>query len=135
MSSRKSTARTGLALVAGLALILGRATAAPEKLLPDKSEVVVSINVKGLVDSELAKKYDASGKVRDAIKAQPQAQAILEQLHLDPLKDVHSVTVAMAGIKMGRNNNPEMPDELLVIIRGNFEQDRIIGALTAFAAA
>src|SRR5262245_10805109 len=118
MSSRTWIVRIGLAAV-GMALMLAPAAAAPDKLLPEKSEVVFSINIKGLVDSGLAKKYDASNKIREAIQAQPQAQAILEQLHLDPLKDVHSVTVAMAGIKMNRGGAPEMPDELLVIVRGS----------------
>jgi hypothetical protein len=132
MSVRTGTVRFGMALLAGFAMSL--AANAADKLLPDKSEVVASINIKALVDSDIAKNNNLESQIRDGIKNQPQAQAILSELGLDPLKDIHSITLGMAGLKPGRNGD-NTPDELLIIIHGSFDQNRIESKLAAYAAA
>jgi hypothetical protein len=127
------TVRSGLAVVAALALGLTQAATAADKLLPDKSEIVVSINLKALAESDIAKKFDVEKHVRSLIKSQPQAQEVLTALNLDPFKDLHSITMGAAGLPMGGGD--KLPDEAIVIVHGNFDLDRIQAALTAQAAS
>lgn len=135
MLGRMNTVRTSLALAAALLLGLTSVATAAEKLLPDKSEMVASVNLRALAESDIAKKFDIEKHLRALIKSQPQAQEVLDHLQLDPLKDLHSITIGIAGIKVEQAGSRQVPDEILVIVHGNFNQERIEAALKEHAAA
>jgi hypothetical protein len=97
--------------------------AAPDRFLPADTEIVLSINVKGLLDSPLVKKY-----ALDELKAALQSHELLTRLNTDPLKIVEQITIAGGNIKFdapaGGKPIPQAKAETLIIIRGRFDPDR-----------
>lgn len=111
--------------LAGLMLILaltGRAAAIDPKYLPPNTEAAITVNVKALLDSDLAKaKKDLVKKLRSAITdklSESPAAAYLEKAGFDALRDLHSITIATDGTKD--------KDAVFVAIEGNFNQDKIV---------
>ena len=104
-----------------------RSAPTPTRSIPADADVVISINVRQLVDSPAFQKY---GKA-DAIQGlqNPQIQAILAALGVDPLKDVNSLLFTAAGDFLA--DNPK----LLLVVRGTFDVDKIRGRASLFAAA
>src|SRR6266446_1191924 len=76
-----------------LAFVLPIRAAEVDKYLPTETEFVSHVNVKQLLDSAIVKKH-AVDKLRDLLKGQDQASAVLEALGFDPFKDLASVTIA-----------------------------------------
>lgn len=126
-----------LPLLLGALLVLGgnwssALAAAPDRLLPDGTEVVLNINLKNLLESEAVKKH-ALEEIKAALKMN-QISDILGQLNLDPLKDLHSMTVALGKIKIDPAGGIPQPEgDIFVILRGNFDLDKIHGTLADFA--
>jgi hypothetical protein len=86
-----------------------------DKYLPDDTEMVVSVNVKQFVESELFKKNIAA-KAREALKNQDELQDALKDLGFDPFADIERVIAARpAGAEQDRG---------LVIVHGKFDLDR-----------
>ncbi len=83
--------------------------------LPDDSEVVLTVNVRQILDSPLVKKYGLQ-KARDALKDFDQVEAVLKDLGFDPFKDLERVTVASPG---GTEK-----DRGLLIVHGSFNLDK-----------
>src|SRR5262245_23273510 len=71
-----------------------------EKYLPEDAEVVATVNIKQLLESELVKKH-ALEMIKDAIKNNTGAQKQLSDLGLNPLTDFERVT--LAGTAGGTN--------------------------------
>lgn len=71
--------------------------AEPDKYLPDDAEVVLSVNVRQILDAPLLQKA-AAGALKSALAGNPDVQKVLEALGFDPLKDVNSVTAALTGV-------------------------------------
>jgi hypothetical protein len=97
--------------------------AEPEKLLPGDTEIVVSINVRSLLDSALVKKY-----ALEEIKAAIRSQELLTRLNPDPLQLVDRITIAGGSVKVslpaGGQPVPEAKAESLIIVHGRFDLDR-----------
>ena len=93
-----------------------------DKLTPADADVVVSVNVRKILDSELFKKYGKD----DAEKAllDENAKKMLTAVGLDPLKDVDSILFTNAGIDKSRR---------LVVVRGKFDVDKIKATAEAVA--
>jgi hypothetical protein len=104
----------GLGLAALLLAAPARA-ADLEKLLPNDTEVISTLNVKQILDSPLVKKVGLE-KVKDALKNQEKAQQILDALGFDPFKDLESIIVAGPG---GNDT-----DKGLIIVKGDFDVDK-----------
>ncbi len=74
-------------------------TAAParaaevDKLLPDDTQYVMTLNVRQLLDAPLTKKYGLA-KIEALLKEDDEVQDVLKSLGLDPLKEISQVTVA-----------------------------------------
>jgi len=86
-----------------------------DKYLPDDTEMVVSVNVKQIVESELFKK-NIEAKAREALKNQDELQDALKDLGFDPFTDIERVIAARpAGAE---------PDRGLLIVHGKFDLDR-----------
>ncbi|HZY89524.1 MAG TPA: hypothetical protein VFE78_32175 [Gemmataceae bacterium] len=103
-----------LAVAAGLSAAPARAGLLGP-YLPDDSEVVVTVNVRQLLDSPLVKKH-ALEKAREALKDLDQVESILKDLGFDPFKDLERITVASPG---GTEK-----DRGLVILHGTFDLDK-----------
>jgi hypothetical protein len=88
-----------------------------DKFLPDDTEVVASLNIRQLLDSGLAKKFDVAKEVEKGIKENKEAGEVLKMLGLDPLKDISRVTIATPG----------KPDEkqVLLSVHGSFDLAKI----------
>jgi hypothetical protein len=90
---------------------LGRA-AEVDPYLPEDSEVVLNVNVRQILDSELVKK-NLLALAQEALRGQDQVQDILKDLGFDPFKDLDRVVVASPG---GTEK-----DRGLAIVHGRFD--------------
>lgn len=112
----------GLALVASL--IPGRVDGAElSKYIPASANAVVHINVCQILDSAVVKKY-ALVQVEAMIKQKAEAQKVLTQIGLDPLKDVSSITIAGPGSQTIEN-------KWTIIVHGNFDLAKIEDAVAS----
>ncbi len=94
-----------------------------EKYLPDDTEVVFHANIRQALDSALGKKYLSPIQ---SIKGQENVPEMLSALGLDPVKDIHSFTLAVSG-KINEK-------DWTAILTGNFNQDKIQSAAETFAS-
>ncbi len=111
-------------LVAGLAAPARAAEV--DKLLPAEAEIVIHINYKQILESDLVKKH-ALEQMKQALQTQQQAQRILQELGLDPFKDIHRII--MAGEMAAQ------PEEgrYLMIGYGNFDPDKLFAAAESYS--
>src|SRR5205085_2724204 len=79
----------GLALAAAVLSPAARG-ADVDKYLPADAELVISVNVRQILDSALVKKY-GQAQAEAAIK-KGEAQKLLSTIGLDPLKDITTIT-------------------------------------------
>ncbi len=83
-----------------------------DKLLPDDTEVVVTVNARQILDSALVKKYGLE-PIKDAIKNNQELSQTFESLGLDPLKDIDVlISASPSGVD---------PDKGLQIVHGKFD--------------
>lgn len=128
------SARVGLlgsALAALLVAATGSAADADPKFLPDDTEVVVFVDVKQVLGSELAKTHaklidQFKGQVRDAIKGNPAVATLFDKAGFDPFKDLTSVTLAMP---------PAVDVVPTVILHGTFDRAKIAAVMADAAKA
>jgi hypothetical protein len=86
-----------------------------DKFLPDDTEMVVSVNVRQILDSELFKK-NVEDRAREALKNLEEAPDVLKELGFDPFTDVDRVIAARpSGVDQDRG---------LVIVHGRFDLDK-----------
>jgi hypothetical protein len=115
------------ALGSALAVLLltapGRA-AEVDKLLPNDTEVVFSVNVRQILDSPLGKKLPLD-QAKEALKAQDDAHQVLKELGFDPFTDLDSITAAVSS---GGDT-----DKGLLIVRGKFDLEKFRAKAEAVA--
>lgn len=107
-----NTLRTGLLAAVCLAWLAPARAAEVDKYLPNDTEILVTINVRQILDSPLVKKY-ALEHLKTAIKGSGETEQVLEALGLDPTKDVNSIALAGPG--------GDEPDKGLFIVHGKFD--------------
>ncbi|MCS7020297.1 MAG: hypothetical protein NZ703_11125 [Gemmataceae bacterium] len=115
------------AAVMGLLVIgpvRGRA-AEPDKLLPAEAEIVVQINYKQILESELIKKY-ALEQMKQALQNQD-AKKLLDELGLDPFRDIHRIIIA--GEIRGRGEE----GRYLMIGYGSFDPEKLFATAEAYS--
>src|SRR5262249_51251925 len=83
------------AVLAALATPAGAAEVDP--LLPADTEAVMSVSVKQLLDSPLAKKDKGLEHLRELIKSEAEVDQALTDLGFDPLTDLDTITLAGRG--------------------------------------
>jgi len=117
-----------LGLAAAVALLAAPVARAAEvdRLLPADSEAVVVINFRQALDSEIVKKY-ALGQLKDVL-AGGDAQKVLKELGIDPLKDVDRVSVGLSGLDPDTNFKDIKG---LAVIRGKFDPQKLYKAAEA----
>src|SRR5262249_17840585 len=114
--------RFGMAAVCAVALAPAARAAEPDKLLQGEADTVMYVNVKQLLDSDVVKKY-ALDQIKQALAGQD-AKKLLEELGLDPLKDIDTVW----GATVGKDQN-DMKG--LVVVHGKFDPDKLFKAAEA----
>jgi hypothetical protein len=81
----------------GLTVVAAPAAAAEvDKFLPDDTQMVLTINVRQLLDAPLIKKY-ARDQIENNLNNNQEAQQAMKALGIDPLKDVSSISIAAPG--------------------------------------
>jgi hypothetical protein len=103
--------------VAVVALAVPARAAETDKLLPNSTNAVISMNVRQLLDSALIKKFD--DQIKAGLNKNGEAKKILEALGFDPFKDVDRVVVAGSGDK---------PEEALILVLGKFNREKLEAA-------
>lgn len=111
----------GLALAALVATGPTRA-AEPDRLLPPDADVVMSVNIRQAMESDIVKKY-ALDNIKKALQ-ENDAQKFLRDLGLDPLKDLDRVVVGGSG-------KDETDLKYLVIVHGTFDPEKLYKAAEA----
>jgi hypothetical protein len=106
-----SPLRSGLLAAACLALLTPARAAEVDKYLPNDTEILVTFNLRQILDSELVKKH-ALEQLKAALKSGGEVEKVLEDLGLNPLTDVNSLTVAGPG-----GDDPKG----LIIVHGKFD--------------
>lgn len=94
-----------------------------DKFLPDRTQGVVTIHVKQILESPLLKEYTAA--MKKALKDFNLGQAALELVGCDPFRDVEQIVVAISG-------NPDN-DPLVVLIQGPFDNAKVQAAAERIA--
>jgi hypothetical protein len=102
----------GLTVAALLLTAPARAAEVIDKLLPNDTETVISINFKQILNSPLGKKMPID-KLQDALKNQDELDKNLKDIGFDPFTDLDSVILA------GSSGNE--PDKGLMIAHGKFD--------------
>jgi len=116
-------------LVVAIVLIAGSVTATaraaePDKLLPATTEGVLQVNVRQILDSDIAKKY-ALEQLKQVLDGQD-AKKVLTELGLDPLKDIEQLVVGFSG-------SGKADAKALIILHGKFTPDKLYMAAEAQA--
>jgi hypothetical protein len=106
--------------VAGLLVLASGAfpvhAASPDRYLPDNAGVLLTINLRRLVDSAPSKRDIDT--LRDKLKSNHEIQEELDAIGFDPFKDLDSL--AFVG------NGSEGSDRFLVIAHGRFDFGKLI---------
>jgi hypothetical protein len=109
--------RFGLAVAFAVALAAPAARAAePDKLLQAGADTVAYLNVRQLTESDLVKNY-ALDQVKQMLAGR-EVKAFLEELGLNPLKDVETVWLGLSG-----KNHTDL--KVLTICHGKFEPEKL----------
>ena len=120
--TRMSRFGLGAALAVAFAFTPVARAADPDKLLPEDSEFVVSVNMKQVVDSDIIKKY-ALEQLKQAMQG-ADAKKFLTDLGLDPLKDIDRLV-------MGGSGKDQNDMSGLMIIHGKFDAEKLFKAAEA----
>ncbi|MGL5098136.1 MAG: hypothetical protein ACRDD1_21320, partial [Planctomycetia bacterium] len=112
----------GLFAAALLAAPVAPARAAEvDPLLPVETEAVMFLNVRQILDCELVKKF-ALGQLKQALQGQD-AQKMIKQLGVDPLKDVETLVAGTWG-KDPKNM------QVVAVLYGKFNPEKLFAAAT-----
>lgn len=90
-----------------------------DPLTPTDADVIVSVNLKQILDSALIKKYAL--KALQGQLQTPEAQKFLTATGIDPLKDLDSVALVITGTASPR---------WLMVVRGKFDGEKFAAAAT-----
>jgi hypothetical protein len=101
-----------LAVVCLAALAAPAGAAEVDRFLPADSEVVITVNVRQMLESKLAKDQVLE-YLRNMLKGEEMAEEVLKDLGFDPFKDLDRVTIAGP---VGKE-----PDRGLLIAHGRFD--------------
>jgi hypothetical protein len=114
----------GLLAVVALVCLAAQVAAADLKYLPGDTEILVTVNLRQILDSAVVKgQKDAFRKITDlatnALKENEEAERYLKATGIDLFRDIHRVTVAHPG---GHDETA-----VFLIIEGNFDPDKFYG--------
>jgi hypothetical protein len=99
--------------------------AEPDKLLPDDTDGVLTLNVRQFLDAPLVKKHCVEW-FKKYLTGKAEVQAVLDSIGFDPLKDVATVTAA--GPSTATDS-----DKALIIVHGRFDVAKLHAKAVAVA--
>jgi hypothetical protein len=117
-------------LAAALALLIAAAPARAGdicKYLPGNTEIVVTVNVKQLLQSPLVQRHFLE-KAKAELQKNEAAGKVLEALGIDPFADIDRVSGAMPAVD-------KQNDRVLIVVEGRFNADKVSRAADDFARA
>lgn len=88
----------------------------PDRLTPADAEMVVTINVRQLLQAPVVKKH-ALDPLKRVLKRNEELRQILTAAGIDPLQDIATISLSTSG-------NPAGTGKLLAVVRGNFDADK-----------
>jgi hypothetical protein len=111
--------KSGMTAVVCLSLVMahGAVAADLESGLPKDTDLVISLNVRQILESPVIKAH-ASDLIRTTLSSNKEVDEAIKALGLDPLADFNRVSV---GINLDNFNNPRA----LVLIDGKFDANKI----------
>jgi len=113
---------TKLATVALVLALTGSAHAIDPKYLPPDTQAAITVNLKALLNSDLAKaKKDLVQQLKVGLQdklAESPAKAYLDKAGFDLMRDLHSVTIATDG--------SQEDDSVFIAVEGNFNSEKLI---------
>lgn len=118
--------RTGILLLLSTA-VLGATE--PDVLLPAETDQISFVNVKRLAGSSLVKNH-LMKEIKEKLKA-TQLPTWLEEMGIDPWKDVETVTLGMTGPKDKPEKDEKQPKTdpmAFLILRGTFNGEKLMTA-------
>jgi hypothetical protein len=104
----------GLAVLPLCALAVPGRAAETDKFVPNNADAVIIVNVRQITESTLFKNYE--NQIKELIKNNADAKKTLQDLGLDPFKDVYTIVMAGPGGKQ---------DESFVIVEGRFDRTKL----------
>lgn len=108
---------TRLAVVAAVAAFAAPTRAADiDALLPAESEQLIRVNVKQILESDIVKKF-ALAQIKQALEGND-AQKMLKELGMDPLKDIESLSAGIWG------DDPQNM-KFVVVVHGKFSPEKL----------
>jgi hypothetical protein len=108
--------RRVLSLLVMVLLPLPAWPASRDTYLPDGTEVIFTLNIRGLLDSPSVQ--PGLAKLREQLQSNPDAQKEIDALGFDPLTDLDSLTVA--GVPS------RGPDQFLLILHGRIDFTKLV---------
>jgi len=113
-------------VVAGFCVSTATSRALDIRLLPANTEIVVTVNLKQILNSELVKSKDEAIKqIKAAIENAPNGDEVAKYLKImgfDPFTDLISITLAHPG-------SQEQAEEIFVVIDGVFNAKKFAEAV------
>ena len=109
--------------ITGLCFAPQSIRAVDAKLLPEKTEIVVRVNLKQILNSELGKSKNVQDVLKEInnifnqVPGNDQALKYLQKLGVDPAKDMTALTVAHPATKS--------TEDLFILLEGNFDPAKI----------
>ena len=107
-------------VTAGLSMAASARAAEIDTLLPSETESVVFVNVKQILASDIVKKY-ALGQLKQMMESNEDAQRMMKDLGIDPMKDIDRVTAGTWG-----KDKDDM--KVVAIVRGKFDPTKLMAA-------
>ena len=105
-------------VTAGLSMAASARAAEIDTLLPSETESVVFVNVKQILASDIVKKY-ALGQLKQMMESNEDAQRMMKDLGIDPMKDIDRVTAGTWG-----KDKDDM--KVVAIVRGTFDPAKLM---------
>lgn len=113
--------RLGAAALLCAAFAAPARAAEPDKLLPPDADTVIYVNYKQFLEADVVKKY-ALEQLKQALAGQD-VKKLLEDMGLDPMKDIDKAWVGTSGSGEGT--------KALVVVHGKFDPDKLFKAAEA----
>ena len=95
------------------------------KYFPAKTDAIISINIKNMLESDIVKKY-ALDQLKTVLKSNEEAAKAIEALGIDPLKDLDAAYVAVSG------EQGEQPQSTIVL-KGKFDAEKVNTAMLGYS--
>lgn len=108
------------------------AAAEADRLTPADAELVLTINVRRIVQSPVVKKHGLE-PFKALLQRNDEATQLLKAAGIDPLKDLDTLSAIVADDPQAAGRNAAMGHKFLIVARGRFDLDKTQHAAADFA--